>query len=127
MNLTEIAGRDLAVTLENPSGWGVPVVITRKSDSFTQSLYGQVLRDSVSLDADGAPIIDHAPVVSLNEATLTNVPADGETWYFDIPFPITQSVITKRYVFDGDDARRGFNTIGVYTYPLKEYEDERTP
>jgi YD repeat-containing protein len=127
MNLMEFAERDLAVTLESSDGWGTPVTITRKSDGHTQTdLRGQVLKDSVKINEEGEPIIDHTPLVSLRVSSLTVVPVDSEIWYFDIPTKLNEpSGATTRYVYDPDGAKRGFHSIGVNTYPLKLYEDER--
>jgi hypothetical protein len=122
--LMELAERDLSITLEG--AWSLPVIITRKSDDHTQTVQGQVLKDSVKVNEDGIPEIDLNPVVSLRVSSLTEVPEDGENWYFDIPVSPVQGAEIKRFMFGGDDARRGFLSIGLLTYPLKTYTDERT-
>jgi len=120
--LPELGERDLAVILESPDGWGVPVVIKRVSDSFTQTLNGQVLKDSIKFSEDtGQPIVDNNPIVSLRLSTLINIPLDGEVWYFDIPESPVDGAPIKRYIFNKDNARRGFTTAGCVTYPLREY------
>jgi hypothetical protein len=123
-NFMEQSEKDLSFTLEGD--WSLPVIITRKSDSVTQTLNGQVLFDTVNVDENGIPTIDNTPIVSLRKSTLTIEPVDGEVWYFDIPEKPSPTASVKRHIFGVDDAKRGFTSIGIVTYPVKLYEDERT-
>ena len=121
----EQAEKDLAITLEGD--WAKPVVITRiDTPSTTQSLIGQVLYDFTTLDADGVPTIDNKPVVTLRQSTLETIPNDGEDWYFDIQATPVNGSPVVRYVFDNDSGLRGFRSLGIITYPLRVYVDERT-
>ena len=84
---------DLAETLEDPSDYGIPVVlitptgevISTSANKSTGYLYGQVLYDSTKQDEDGMTVIDNKPVVTLRRSSLSRIPKDGEVWGVQIP------------------------------------------
>jgi len=88
------AEADLAVPLEDPDGFGLPVILiapdgTRYDTSAndpTQDLSGQILYDTTVTEPEtGLDIIVHKPVVTLRRSSLARVPAPGETWAVEIP------------------------------------------
>ena len=129
MNLRALAESDLAKTLENEtSGFGMEVIITLVSDSnVTQTLGGKIVYAYDEIESDtGLPIIINQPMVTLRISTLTSVPIDGENWYFDIPESPVVGASVKRYVYDSKCVRRGSKSIGFMSYPLKNYEDNKS-
>jgi hypothetical protein len=128
MNLRELAESDLSIMLEDSdNGFGLPVIITKKSTGETQTLNGQVLLDYSKFDDEnGIEEVIKLPIVTLRISSLNVIPETGEVWYFDIPETPQPTATKKRYIFDGDLARRGSDSLGFYQYPLREYEDNRT-
>ena len=126
MDLAALAEKDLKIILEGD--WSGQVTITKiDNPTTTQTLPGQVLNDYIKFEAeDGGNIIDHSPMVTLRISTLETIPQDGENWYFDVPESPVAGAPNKRYVFDNDAGRRGFASAGMFSYPLKEYEDKRS-
>lgn len=94
MNLREQIETDLADTLEDPDGYGLPVVLIdpdgniydKSANDETQDLSGQILYDTTRADPDtGLDIIIHQPVVTLRRSSLSRVPVAGEKWMVRIP------------------------------------------
>lgn len=94
MNLRVQAEEDLAETLEDPDGFGLPVVliapdgtiIDKSANDPTEDLTGQILYDTVVTNPEtGLDMIAHNPVVTLRRSSLSRVPAPGEKWGVRIP------------------------------------------
>lgn len=94
MNLRVQAEADLAVTLEDPDGYGLPVILIapdgtrydKSANDPTQDLSGQILYDTTVTEPEtGLDIIVHKPVVTLRRSSLARVPVPGETWAVRIP------------------------------------------
>lgn len=85
MNLRVQIEEDLALTLESPDDYGLPVKLI-DPDGGIQELNGQVLYDTKVIDPEtGLPVIVHQPVVTLRRSSLTRVPRAGEKWAVSIP------------------------------------------
>jgi hypothetical protein len=128
MNIRNLAESDLATTLESSSDFGMSITITKQDEpSKTQVLNGKIVYAYNDVEEDtGAPIVVNQPLVTLRVSSLTNVPADGENWYFDIPSSPVEGASIKRFVFSADIKRRGSLSIGFLSYPQREYEDLTT-
>jgi hypothetical protein len=94
MNLRAQIETDLEQTLEDPNGFGLPVVLVapdgtvydKSANDPDVDLCGQVLYDSKRVDPEtGLDIIIHQPVVTLRRSSLTRVPVAGEKWAVKIP------------------------------------------
>ena len=85
MNLRVQAELDLAESLEDTEGFGLPIVfIDPDGDSF--EVQGQVLYDTIIQDPDtGLPVSTGQPVVAVRISSLTRVPIAGEKWICRIP------------------------------------------
>jgi hypothetical protein len=85
LNLRVQAEADLAITLENPDDYGLPVKLI-DPDGGIQELNGQVLYDTRIVDPEtGLPMIVHQPIVALRRSSLTRIPHAGEKWAVAIP------------------------------------------
>jgi hypothetical protein len=86
VNLRAQAEADLAVTLEDTGGFGLPIVLI-DPDGATQEVTGQVLYDSIETTAEGLSIIVHRPVVTVRRSSLTRVPlpTDSPRWACRVP------------------------------------------
>ena len=94
MNLRVQAEEDLADTLEDPDGFGLPIVliapdgtiIDKSANDPDEDLTGQILYDTVVTNPEtGLDMIAHNPVVTLRRSSLSRVPAAGEKWGVRIP------------------------------------------
>ena len=131
MNLRALAESDLASTLEDPAGFGQPVVLygpdgpgASKQDTNIltgEPLTGQILYDTVRLDADsGSDIITEEPIITLRRASLSRVPASGEKWLITIPGTPRPGAALVDYVLDKTRSVQGGRSIGfVRLYPKK--------
>ena len=94
MNLREQAEADLAVTLEDIKGFGLPVIlidpdgniIDKSANEPTEELTGQILYDTVVVRPEtGLETVIPDPVVTLRRSSLSRVPGAGEKWMCIIP------------------------------------------
>lgn len=84
-NLRELAESDLADTLEDHNGWGLPVVL-KGPDGETQEVNGQILYNTTGFDPQsGAEVLVHKPVATVRISSLDPVPQPGEAWAMGIP------------------------------------------
>jgi len=94
VNLRAQAEADLAVSLEDPDGFGLPVVLIspdgvkydKSANDATQDLSGQILYDTTVLSPEtGLDMIVHKPVVTLRRTSLARIPLATEKWMIMIP------------------------------------------
>ena len=94
MNLRVQVEADLEQTLEDPGGWGLPVVlidpdgtiIDKSLNNPTEDLTGQILYDTTVVNPEsGLDMIVHKPVITLRRSSLSRVPVAGEKWMVRIP------------------------------------------
>jgi hypothetical protein len=85
MGLRAQIEEDLALTLENPDDYGLPVILV-SPDGVTQEVYGQVLYDTKRIDPEtGLDMIVPQPVVTVRRSSLTRIPLAREKWAVRIP------------------------------------------
>jgi hypothetical protein len=86
VSLRAQAEADLAVTLEDAAGFGLPVVLI-DPDGATHAVNGQVLYDSIETTAEGLSVIVHKPVVTVRRSSLPRVPlpTDSPRWACRVP------------------------------------------
>lgn len=131
MSLRQLAENDLAHTLEDSDGFGLPVVLigpgetgASRQDTNTltgDSLTGQILYDTVRMDAEsGADVITEEPIITLRRASLSRVPASGERWLLQIPASPRAGASMIDYILDGSRSVQGGRSIGfIRLYPKK--------
>lgn len=94
MNLRVQIESDLAVTLEDPDGYGLPIILIgpdgtiydKSKNDTDQDLSGQILYDTTRVDPEtGLDMIVHTPVVTLRRTSLKKIPQPGESWMVRIP------------------------------------------
>ncbi len=85
MGLRAQAELDLAETLEDPSDFGLPVILTGPDGTVYPSVYGRVVYDTVVQDENGIGVIDNNPLVTLRRSSLVRVPLADEKWAIEIP------------------------------------------
>jgi hypothetical protein len=107
VNLRVQAEDDLYDTLEDPDGWGLPVVlidpdgaiIDKSANNPTEDLTGQILYDTTVVNPEtGLDMIVHKPVVTLRRSSLSRIPVAGEKWMVkipEIPDPTATKVLHK--------------------------------
>lgn len=132
MNLREQMERDLAVTLERPENWGLPVELTGPDGKEYKTsanspdpqnpipLYGQVHRNTVRFSPEtGQPLVVGAPTVVLRISSLERVPADGENWLIRFPTEPSLTAEMKNFALTSDRATE-ISAIGfIRLYPVK--------
>lgn len=122
--------RDLSVVLEDPKQWGSLVELTDPDGKIYKtsanspdplnplSLYGQVLRNSISTNPDTQErLIVAEPVVVLRITSLERVPQAGEKWH--IRFAISPSDEMQDYVIDETRAPEASTLDFIRLYPHK--------
>ena len=131
MNARELAESDLAYSLEDAEGFGLPVVLigpgeTGASRQDTNALTGelltgQILYDTVRMDAEsGADVITEEPIITLRRASLSRVPKSGEKWVLQIPASPRAGASLIDYILDGTRSVQGGRSVGfIRLYPKK--------
>lgn len=133
MSLREQMEKDLAITLERPEDWGMPVELTgpdgkvynTSANSIDPSnpdpLHGQVHYTSVRFSPEtGEEIVENKPTVSLRRSSLERVPQDGEKWFIKFPEDPSLTADMKNYALTLDRATEGGRSIGfIRLYPTK--------
>jgi len=94
VNLRVQAERDLSVTLEDPDGFGLPIVLIdpdgivyeKSANDPDQDLSGQIIYDTRVVNPEtGLEMIVHKPVITLRRSSLSRIPVGGERWMARIP------------------------------------------
>jgi len=99
MNLRELIESDLATTLEDPNGFGLPVLLVDPDGVEHGPYYGQVLYDTRGVDDLGIPISQHMPVVTLRRSSLARVPLATEKERWAVRIPTTPSATATKETF----------------------------
>jgi hypothetical protein len=133
MSLREQMERDLAVTLERPEDWGMPVELigpdgkeykTSANSSDPENpdpLYGQVHYASTHFSPEtGEDTVVNKPTVVLRRSSLERIPEDGENWHVRFPKDPSLTATMRDYVLTRDKATEGGRSIGfIRLYPTK--------
>lgn len=112
MNLRELAEADLAVTLEDPADFALPVVLI-DPNGVEYSYEGKIQYDTYTptvTEQDVVTVVVHDPVVTLRRSSLTRVPQASEKWAVRIP--ITPSRTATKTTFMLEHASNGGGSIG---------------
>lgn len=119
-NLRVLAESDLGTTLEGD--FALPVELI-DPEGAEQSLMGQVLYDTTSLDPDtGEAITVNNPIVTLRRSTLTRIPQDGETWLVRIPITPSLTAPMDEFIASGVHSSGGGASIGYIKLHLTRAE-----
>lgn len=109
-NLRELIESDLGTTLEGD--FALPVELI-DPDGAKQTLVGQVLYDTITLDPEtGEPITANNPMVALRRTSLTRVPVAGEKWIVKIPTDPSATAPLEEFMITGDRPPDGGRSIG---------------
>ena len=128
MNIRTLAESDLGTTLEDADGFGQPVILIgpdglriETNENTGEPLTGQVLYDTVRMDADtGADVITEEPVITLRRSSLLRVPVSGEIWIIIIPGSPLAGAPLVNYILDKTRSIQGGRSIGfIRLYPKK--------
>lgn len=113
MSLSKLQESDLSAVLENPNDWGMPVVLKGPTGA-TQTVNGQVLRDSIMVNPEtGEPVLNTTPVVTLRISSLNPVPQNGEKWYIEIPSTPDPASAKLGFLADGSKAFEFWRSFGI--------------
>ena len=103
MNLREQIELDLAETLEDPGGFGLPAILIDPDGVEHGPYYGQILYDTrVVEDAIGglsADIVIRPPIVTLRRSSLARIPLASEKNRWAVKIPITPSLTADKKTF----------------------------
>lgn len=133
MSLRERAEADLSVMLEDPSQWGMPVILTDpdgieyKTSANSPdpqnplALYGQVFKNTVRVNPEnGEPMVTESPAVTLRLSSLDRVPAPGEKWFIEFPTEPSLTAEKQPYVLTDDRASERNSSLGfIVLHPTK--------
>ncbi len=116
-NLRELIETDLGTTLEGD--FSLPVELI-DPDGASQSLVGQVLYDTTTLNPEtGEPVTVNDPIVSLRRTSLTRIPEDGERWIVRIPTVPSTTAPLEDFMISGDHPLTGGGSIGYIRLHLQ--------
>lgn len=127
-NLRERANKDLELSMEKTTEWGLPVVLISpdgviydtKKDS-EDPLSGQVLHSYTEFNADtGEDVIIEDPVVILRRESLDRVPLNGEKWGVQIPEDPSLSAPMKLFILSPDKAIKANRALGIIKMYLQK-------
>ncbi len=135
--LRELAERELGVTLEDPTQFGLPVELTgpdgieiktsanSPDPENPQPLYGQVLYNTVRVNPEtGEQMVTALPVISLRRSSLSRIPEDGESWFIKFPKDPSLTAELANYVLTPDRATEGGRSIGfIRLYPTEAVQN----
>lgn len=96
-NLREYIETGLASTLEDPNGFGLPVLLIAPDGTETGPYYGQILYNTRLTNEIGQEVVTKYPIVTLRRSSLARVPAASEKWAVKIP--ITPSPSASKVTF----------------------------
>jgi hypothetical protein len=99
LNIREQIESDLATTLEDPNGYGLPVLLVDPDGVEYGPYYGQVLYDTRTTDELGVEIIQHHPVVTLRRSSLARIPLETEKNRWLVRIPKTPSLTATKETF----------------------------
>lgn len=99
MNLREQAEAGLALTLEDPEGFGLPVLLTDPDGNETGPYYGQIIYNTYVTDEVGQEVVLKRPIVTLRTSSLARVPLPTEKNRWAVKIPITPSRTANKVTF----------------------------
>lgn len=113
-NIREQIESDLATTLEDPDGFGLPVMLVDPAGVETGPYYGQILYNTRKIDEmTGAEIIVKYPVVTLRRSSLSRVPLASEKNRWAVRIPTTPSVSAAKTTFGLGHPSEDGGALGV--------------
>lgn len=115
MSLRELIEDHLELTLEDPNGYGLPVILVDPDGVEHGPYEGQVLYDTRTSMATGIDIVQaviHDPVVTLRRSSLTRVPLPTEKNRWAVKIPITPSRTADKVTFILGHASQDGGSIG---------------
>ena len=116
-NLRELIETDLGTTLEGD--YALPVELI-DPDGASQSLVGQVLYDTTTLNPEtGEAMTVNDPIVTLRRTSLTRIPEDGERWIVKIPTTPSTTAPLEDFTITGDRPTTGGGSIGYIRLHLQ--------
>lgn len=131
-NLRELVESDLAYTLEDPEGFGLPVILIapngttydKSANDEAADLTGQILYDSLDVDPEtGAEIIVHKPVVTLRRSSLEVIPGPNEKWVVKIPTTPSYNAEKESFYLERPTEHGGaIGFIRLYLMAIKQSE-----
>ena len=113
MNLRELIESDLVETLEDPGGFGLPVLLLDPDGDEHGPYYGQILYDTKVIDEMSGQIIIRPPVVTLRRSSLARVPLASEKNQWFVKIPITPSLTAAKETFNLGHASEDGASIGL--------------
>ena len=132
MNLRERAVLD--IKNQNLKNWALPVELIDPDGNKYDTDYEsgetlqavQILYDRRDLDPNtGETVIIHEPVIVIALSSLERIPAAGEKWGIKFPLDPTDPDTLSYYLFTGDRAPEGGNSLGfIRIYPFKVEQSE---
>lgn len=126
MNLRVQAEADLAVSLEDINGFGLPVELVSPDGEVIEAV-GQVLYDSTITNEMGLETIIHKPVVTLRRSSLSRIPlpTDRPRWACRIPETPSPDADIVTYIVE--TPMEGGGSIGLIRLYLTRAEQAVTP
>lgn len=126
MNLRAQAEADLAVSLEDITGFGLPVELITPDGEVIEAV-GQVLYDSTITNEMGLETIVHKPVVTLRRSSLSRIPlsTDRPRWACRIPGTPSPDADLVTYIVE--TPTEGGGSIGFIRLYLTRAEQAVTP
>ena len=128
-NLRELAESDLAITLEDEHGFGLPVKLIspdgvtyeNSANDPEKKLYGQILYETTSFNPDtGMEMTINKPVVSLRRTSLERIPLEGEKWLIQVSKDPNLNGAFDSFMIDTDTPHRGGRSIGYIKFYLRK-------
>lgn len=99
-NLRETIEAGLAMTLEDPSGFGLPVILVAPDGAEYGPYYGQILYSTKRIDPmTGIETVVKDPIVTLRRSSLARIPLASEKNQWVIRIPVTPSVSADKVSF----------------------------
>jgi hypothetical protein len=134
MNLRAQAEADLATTLEDVDGFGMPVILIApdgtvidKKAGTTVALTGQIVYDSTETSEIGIPTIVHKPVVTLRRSSLSRIPLPTDRPRWACRVPVSPLVGAPLATFLVENPTEGGGTLGFVRLYLTRAEQSVAP
>jgi len=122
VNLREDIEAGLALTLEDPDGYGLPVILIDPDGVEYDDIEGQIVYESISTDEAGNEVIDHRPVVTVRRSSLVRVPLATDAPLWACRIPITPSRTATKGTFLIEQPAEDGGSIGYISFRLTRAE-----
>lgn len=127
MNIRETIEEGLADTLEDPEGFGLPVILIDPDGAVygnteDDAIEGQIFYETVETDEAGNEIMVHTPVVTLRRSSLARVPEDTDRPRWGCRIPITPSRTADKVAFIVEQVSEDGGSIGYISLKLTRAE-----